>query len=301
MSSSFKIFTGLFLLYCFNTYAIPTYYCTAADEKFYLLVENLIGSIHKNDPNVEEIAVYNLGFTKNQIRRLGRYHKVKVYDVEKSNPDIFEPILTSDSGRKVRGLFSWKHVVLKQASERFPYFLYLDAGVSILNDPQIIFDHINNEGYFFLSLENHHMLNIRMTKNVLDNVIDIYYPEYKKSLMSASTTFHGANVQGISQKIYQSYVIPLYNFSKNIEFYRDDGSASLGYGSARHDQTLSSILIHVNNFYKFPQGFITFPSDLNKPIHCHWDEIYDDQTIILLSQKGAVYKGGFRKYIKKGA
>lgn len=283
-----------------NLFCVPSYYCTAADEKFFPLLENLVGSIHKNDPNLEEIAVYNLGFSKKQLFKLKRYKKVRVYELEVTNSKMLEPILTSNNGRRVRGAFSWKHVVLKDALEKFPYVLYLDAGLGVLNNPAKLFEHISNEGYFFISLESFHSLNLRLTDTVLKKVIEPNFPDIKEMLLDSSTTFHAAGVQGVSRSVYANYVLPLYNYSKNLEIYLDDGTAKLGYGSARHDQTLSTIMMYKNNFKKFDLGFMhLYPYDSKSYIHCCCVDPIDKETIIYINQSVMFYRGGFTKYIKK--
>ncbi|MFI5333341.1 MAG: hypothetical protein ACHQVS_04555, partial [Candidatus Babeliales bacterium] len=65
------------------------YVCTAADEQFFKYVKNFIASVqHHNFNDLGEIAVFDLGFTSEQREELSRIEKVRVYDIERTNPDI---------------------------------------------------------------------------------------------------------------------------------------------------------------------------------------------------------------------
>lgn len=71
------------------------YFSTVADEKHYPLLVNLIGSIHKNDYDCfDEIAIFDIGLTKDQRHTLNQMAKVKVFDVEKRHPDLLTPFQT---------------------------------------------------------------------------------------------------------------------------------------------------------------------------------------------------------------
>lgn len=285
---------------CFRVFSLEHYYCIAADDRFYSLLENLIGSIHHYDNNIGEIAVYDLGLTKLQIQKLRRFRCVTINELELTNSQLLTPIVTCPSGRKVRGCFSWKHVVLKQALEKFPYVLYLDAGVALLDNPADIFCCIEEQGYFFLKLriEEHHYIENRITQTVVEKVINQDFKEYKEMLLQEDTAMQVAGVQGVSRKIYDAYVLPLYEYSKNFELYYDDGSAKLGYGQARHDQTLSSILVHVNGFNMFSLGEISLKlKDRCATVYCN-DVLSKESMQIFISQAGSLYKGGFKKYIQ---
>lgn len=287
------------VLLCCKVFSIEHYYCTAADEKFYFLLENLIGSIHCNDKNIKEIAVYDLGLTELQIKKLMRMKCVTVNKLELTNKDLLAPILTSPQGRMVRGCFSWKHVVLKQALEKFPYALYLDAGMSVFGDLEDIFRYIETNGYFFLGFPGKHYIENRITQTVIKEVIDQDFMEYKDLLLQPDTPMQAANVQGVSRKIYQQYIYPLFEYSKRVNIYCDDGTAKLGYGQARHDQTLSSILIHVNKLDMYPFGAIDLKigEDFIR-VYCD-EHLHKEGNHIYISQAGAHYNGGFRRYIQR--
>lgn len=109
MSRSYNSLVG-YLLLLLTTCAMqsesaqhnPIYFCTAADSRYYWQALNLIGSIQKlHFKELGEIAVYNLGLTDEQRSTLNRIQKVKVYEVEKTNPDIITPFVTDSGGRRV--------------------------------------------------------------------------------------------------------------------------------------------------------------------------------------------------------
>ena len=50
-----------------------------------------------------------------------------------------------------------------------------------------------------------------------------------------------SGVQGLSRKVFKSYVWPTYNYSKNLALFADDGTCVTGFGWGRHDQTVFSI------------------------------------------------------------
>jgi hypothetical protein len=190
-------------------------------------------------------------------------------------------------------------VVLKQGLEKFPYFLYLDTGVSITNNPDDIFKYINEHGYFFIDSRPGHIIADRITDTVITQIIDKEFPEKKELILDANTWMQTAGVQGISRKILDNYVLPLYEYSKNLSLYLDDKTARLGYGAARHDQTLSSVLLTVKNLNSFQQGFIDLEINNEvKTIHC-LHTLIEGTTHIFVSQSGINYEGGFIRFLKK--
>lgn len=217
---------------------IPMYFCTAADDKHYPLLLNMIGSIHKhNFYDVENIFVYDLGLNDIHKQELKNIKKVEVLEIEKTNPDILKDIETG-ANRKVKGLFSWKPVLLKDALDRAPYVLYLDAGTTVLKPLNDLFKHISQNGYLFFDCG----ASIKwMTTEYLINKLNLN-SDKNKWLLDNNTIGIDAGFQGVSRKIYDSYILPMYEFSKDIQNFTDDGTCPDGWGTGRHDQTLFSIL-----------------------------------------------------------
>lgn len=222
------------------------YYCTSADEKHYPLLKNLIASIHKIDyKNLDEIAVFNLGLNSFQLNELKNIKKVKVYEVEKTHPDILTYFHTG-AGKQVRGWYAWKPVAMKQGLDMFPYFLYLDSGSLVLTSPDNLFKHIKQNGYFIISV-GHNIVD-RITTPVLEKIV-YKLPQHQQDLVLNPNTINTAGgVQGLSREVFSSYIKPIYNLSSDLSVFMDDGSATLGFGAARHDQTLFSIYTNILGF-----------------------------------------------------
>jgi len=62
--------------------------------------------------------------------------------------------------------------------------------------------------------------------------------------------------------VYNSYVIPLCERTKDFKFFENDGSTPLGFGLARHDQTLFSIQAQL-------LGLETIPIYKNSQLSAH--------------------------------
>lgn len=218
--------------------SIPMYFCTAADDKHFPLLLNLLGSIHQhNFYDVEKILVYDLGLSEIHKKQLQNIKRVELCEVEQTNPDILKDIETG-LNRKVKGLFSWKPVIIKDALERYPYILYLDAGTTILKPLNELFKHIKQNGHFFTDCG--HSIKWMTTESVT-KLFSLHLEE-NKWLLSQDLVGIDAGFQGLSRKVYEDYILPMYEFSKDIANFTDDGTTEDGWGTARHDQTLFSIL-----------------------------------------------------------
>ena len=279
------------------------YYCTPSDEKHYHMLKNLIGSIHNVDfANLEEIAVFDLGLNNKQIIELKNMQKVNVYQVEKTNPDILKYFVTSPNGRKARGYFAWKPVVIKQALDMFPYVLYLDSGTTVLKPLNNLFEYIKNNEYFLLSCTASPNCNIsnRITKTVLEQIISKLTPEMQTKILDEKTIEIDAGLQGLSRQMLNNYVLPMYNHSKNLDLFKDDGTAKFGYGAARHDQSLFSIHAHCLNLNIFPEGWLNILlNNKLESLHIHWNrEDINANTSIYRSRGDINFQGGKTKFIK---
>jgi hypothetical protein len=217
------------------------YFAIAADTQFYKRAVNLIATIHKyNFDCLQEIAVFDLGFMSEERAFLNTIAKVTVYDVEKVHPDLLKIFSVVSTGtKKARGWYAWKPVILKQALDMFPYVFYLDAGISVVAPLDRIFEHIQKVGYFFLDCN--YPIKSRITQRVIE-YFDLHNPQraYVMNRIGIS-----AGVQGLSHKVYDEYVYPLYQLACRIEYFKDDGTAPGGFGQARHDQMIASVLVNM--------------------------------------------------------
>jgi hypothetical protein len=225
---------------------VKAYFCTAADEQYFPWLVNLIGSIHKtNFDNLEDIAVYDLGFTEQQRQALRSMQKVHICSLELTNPDLLKQFQTNAAGKLVRGWYAWKPVVIKQALEHFPYVLYLDAGCTVLKPLNDLFAYIQEHHYFLLQDQVWYIggqnkqfaIGEQCTRFVI-NAFNLNSAE-RRWILQAPSMY--AAVQGVSREMNSSLVVPMYELSKDLRNFQDDGSSMYGFGLARHDQTLYSI------------------------------------------------------------
>jgi len=306
----FTLKNNSILLSCFLSFFVCTnadnnmlhYYCTAADERHFILLVNLIGSIHKIDfDNLGQIAVFDLGLNQQQKDYLKKIRKLNVYIPEKTHPDILKYFLTSPHGRKVRGWFAWKPVVIKQALDMFPYVLYLDAGATILRSPKDLFRYIVQQGYFLMDT-GPHAIEERSTQTVIDKLINPLSAKQKDFLLDSKTLMISPGLQGVSRKIYKDYVLPVYELTKDIDLFADDGTCRLGFGAARHDQPIFSIYAYLNDLKIHTEGWTQLEIEGEKIAHhIHWDcKHVNNQTTIYQSRWNYLYHGNKLEYIKFG-
>lgn len=214
---------------------------TACDQTYFKQLLNLIGSIHRvNFNELEEIAVYDIGLLSEQKEQLARMQKVNLYDVEMTNPELLTPKVMDDQGKTVPGLYAWKPVVIKQALERHEVILYLDSGNTVLKPLNNLFTHIRQNGYFLISV--YHSVRWGTISYVIHQ-LDLGAPERTHVLDKISIS---ANIIGCSRAVYDSFVKPVYELTKDMRFFTDDGSAG-GFGRCRYDQTLWSVYAYLNN------------------------------------------------------
>lgn len=220
--------------YCFDK---PMYFATATDTEHFPWVLILIDSIKKYHQEKDyTIAVFDLGLTESEIDTLQAVTCVTVYPVEPVNPYMTKKFKVRPSGRMARGWYSWKPVVLYQALHLFPYVLYLDAGIQVIGQLDSVFKYIVKNGYYLF--ESGDTIESNVTKHV-KKLFELDRPKWAFILNKKGIS---SGIQGLSRCMLDSYVIPLYTLAHDIKNFEDDGSAPGGFGNARHDQTVSSII-----------------------------------------------------------
>ncbi|MBA3953882.1 hypothetical protein H0X48_00980 [Candidatus Dependentiae bacterium] len=242
--------------------------CTAADDKYFDLLLNLIGSLHRiNFNELKEIAVYNLGLNNENRKVLARIKKLQLYNVEMTHPDLLKRFVISKEQKSVPGWYAWKPVIIKQTLDKFPVVLYLDAGNTVLQPLDDLFKHIEQNGYFLMSV--YHNIRWCTTKIVIDR-FNLQSDE-RKFILDDQTLSISANIIGGSRKIYNSLILPMYNLTKDLRYFADDGSTPDGFGTCRHDQTLWSIYARLLGLDVKLPGWMKLNIN-NKPVkfHSHW-------------------------------
>lgn len=187
--------------------------------------------------------VFNLGFTQEQCKQISRMAKVSLHEVECVHPDLLTLFPADKGTRMIRGWFAWKPVVLKQALDLYPdqAILYLDAGAIIKKPINHLFEHIRHKGYFLLDCG--HNIHWMTTQHVIDT-FNLSSPE-RQWILDATTPGVAGGFQGITKKIYDSYILPMYHLAKDLRHFVDDGTTPNGFGTGRHDQPLFSIHAHL--------------------------------------------------------
>lgn len=270
-----SFFLAILLFIYGNLLSIPHYYATCADAKFFKNVVHLIKTIMQNDSAyLEQIAVFDLGFEVEQRQYLANLPKVKIYELEKKHPDLLKYFKTSSDGRYVRGWFAWKPVALKQALDLFPYILYLDSAMEVLQPLDDLFLHIAQNGYFLIDSGDpvEQSLPYRITQIVQERIVGKLPQSYQAMLSSSDIRIISAGIQGLSRKYYDCYLMPVYNYVSEIELFSDDKTAKLGFGAGRHDQILFSIYAALNGMWVNRAGWQNITvGGVRQPLHCHWN------------------------------
>jgi len=278
-------------IYIQSAYGVPQYYCTASNWAFFNSLLNLIGSIHhSNFDELEQIAVFDLGLYPEQIEFLEGIEKVAVYPLEKTHPEMTDYFQVPE--RICLGWYAWKSPAIKQALKMFPYVLYTDAGTEIRNSLAHLFEYIQTNKYFLCTIGDHrnstgkwiHSVGWGITSFVKDK-FEMNGPD-KKWILDQESVMGG--VIGVSRDGQSFFLDDLYELSKDLRNFADDGTASKGWGSARHDQVLMSILAYSRNLTihkqdgKRKDNPILLPIDNQiHPFYITWDKnLVDTNTCI---------------------
>lgn len=229
----------------------PLYFCTAASSAYYSHLLNLIGSIHANNfDQLGEIAVFDLGLNIKQVRHINRIKKVKIYKLERKNPEI----------KKNLGWFAWKPVIIKQAIECYPYVLYVDAGTTILKPLDHLFNYIENNQYFICTIGNEWIDGAWRhpicwgTTPFVRKVFKLDEPDNQWIL---SQEFVMGGVIGVTRQGFEQVIKELYEYSKDMRYFKDakdfkdETLTADGFVSGRHDQTLLSITAYLKRLKIF--------------------------------------------------
>lgn len=210
---------------------LDKYFVTVCDTEHYNWAIDQIECIHKYNSNVKEIAVYDLALTDVQRKHLTTLPKVVVRDIEQRNKYMRDQFVVRPNGRISRGWYTWKAVAVHDATKRYPYFLYMDAGVRPNTDLTPIFQHLIENRHFFITT-GHNMRVATTTRQIKQlNVTE-------KELDEESIQ---TNVMGITPDLMDTFVKPAYETTTDFDLYVDDGTSEGGFGRARYDQTIFGI------------------------------------------------------------
>lgn len=245
-----SLFFYSILLLSKSTFATPMYFCTASDTKYFHSLQQLIGSIHKtNFHNTVEIAVFDLGLHKSERQWLEKIAKVKLFQIKSGNKDILRQFTTSGI-KQVPGWYAWKPVAIKQVLKKYPYVLWIDAGNVVLHPLDNLFNHIATRGYFLVTIPDMeppcHFIGRRVTSYVKKQ---FHLDSSNSWILDAK--YLDASFVGVAKSHEDLFLREWYECTKDMRYFEDDGSAPMGKGAARHDQTLLSIIAHKNKAFMF--------------------------------------------------
>lgn len=213
------------------------YFVTVSDTEHFPWLEGLIESIFKyNYTKVTKIAVFDLGLTQSEIDQLNQMKFVEVHDIENINSEMRKKFEVRTNGRLARGWYSWKPVVFYQALKLFPHFLYLDSGIEVVAPLDMIFDEIEQSGYYLFDCP--HLIYPVLTNHVKQ----LFELDHDENQWILEENCISGGIQGISRSLLDSYIMPIYKLASDIKNFEDDGTAAWGYGFARHDQAIFSVV-----------------------------------------------------------
>lgn len=219
----------------------PMNFVTVCDKEHFDWLKLLIKSIKEYNTNKTlNILIFDLGLSQEQISSLTKDpHFIKVCALPLTHPDLKKKFVVRPNGRLARGWYAWKPVALFHAFDHFEYFLYIDAGKRLVRPVDDIFHIILQDGYFLF--DSCHTIRPTATKFVIEK-FGLNNPDKQYILDSYSIE---AGIQGLSLKIFENYIKPMYLLSYDLKNFEDDGSAEWGFGGSRHDQTLFSIFANM--------------------------------------------------------
>jgi len=218
---------------------------TAASNKFFPSLINLIGSIKSNYPNHPDIFVYDLGLFytfKKELESIEKVHVIKMPHFCKF----------------WRSCYTWKTYIFNNPLAKLNF--YLDAGIQILRPLDEIFDIIKKENYFTVvqiaNLES-------ITPPEYLNLFNIEN-KYNKEYVVTAGIFgfkNKSNINNILNKLHEASVSGLCLGFSPSEQWKNKGKNKNKFirncKMFRHDTTLLNLILikHLGDFKKY---------DLNK-------------------------------------
>ena len=220
----------------------PLYFCTASDAKFFDILKSFIGSVHKtNFDHLGEIAVFDLGLGQEQIDEINSMQKVHVYEVERTHPDILKPVKIYSGNKIVPGCYAWKPVAIKQALDMFPYVLWQDAGNVVLKPLDELFEHIRQHGYFLMGSGTDWKNTIG--NHITQRLIKKFHLDKTDKKWLLNTLDVSSCTIGIARnhRVYYDLIVPVYELTRDVDNFLDDGTYPKGFGGWRLEQIVFSI------------------------------------------------------------
>lgn len=284
----------LIFLFLTELFAIPQYYCTGANEPYFPHLLNLIGSIHNTNFNdLETIAVFDFGLKEEQVKQLKRIKKVQVFSMRENNPAL-TTYYSLPTGKKVFGWFAWKPVVIKEALERFPYILWVDAGTTVLRPLGDLFEVIQETGYFLATIGDNQLSIGWGTTTFVKEQFQLNDPRNQWVL---DREFVMGGIIGVAKNGQHHFLDTLYELTRDSRYYADDGTTPNGFGTGRHDQTLLGIISYSRGLQVHEQDPMQIkPMKIGSQgtlFYATWDSQFISDKTHIYSSRGDLRNLGF--------
>lgn len=219
---------------------------TATNSPYFDSLLTLISSIHEHSLNiVDEILIFDLGLTNDELEKLKTIQKVRVVNFtigeKNSHPHFMSP-----------KWHVYKLTCLKNSLLIGNNVLWLDSGVCALKSLDVIFDKIENDDIFLVA-DTH--LTKTYTHTNCQKIMSATEDELNQKILSSG--IFGFKSDGKYSKI----------IDEAYEFSLIPGCCDGDQENHRHDQSILSIL---SSRYKCPTNDIEiygYWTDLNRNIH----------------------------------
>jgi hypothetical protein len=247
---------------------------TAANSLYFDTLKTLISSIHKTSYDiVDDIYIYDIGLSKNEILFINTLSKCKVLNLKELIPNLPFPDYLFPKGH------AYKCYCLYHAKTLGKNILWLDAGVLALKSIKSIFDIIENDDIFCVG-DIH--LNKSYTQNSCIQIMSATESELLDVQLSSGIIGYKSN--GIHEHI----------FSEAYEFSKIEGCVVGDENNHRHDQSVYSILASRYNIKKQNIDIYGYWTDINRNL----DTAIKNNAVIFVHRRG-YYNVDNLKYKKK--
>ncbi|HEY2810829.1 MAG TPA: hypothetical protein VGJ00_05530 [Rhabdochlamydiaceae bacterium] len=288
----------VYLIAPISLWAFPQYYCTGANSKYFDLLLNLIGSIHRtNYQNLEEIAIFDFGLKESELQLLNTISKVKIYKIQQDNPHLLTFYYRPDSVRPCLGWYMWKPVVIKEILDVFPYVFWMDAASGVLTPLDNLFAHIEKKGYFLATIgegANNRVIEHPIGWSTTSYVKEFFHLNNPANAWVLDQELIIAGLVGVSKKSYSLFLKEWFEMTDDILLFADDGTAPGGYGRCRHDQTILSIIANLNGLeilsnddMLYDPPYIVGEEGKEVPFYTTWRSNYQRDKANVLVQTGS--------------